>query len=95
MLQKENLWKHVESPKDDFITIEEVAIISNALSVINLLIKNIMIPFVKKFTDLHDCWEYFKEKYEVKSSYKKMMLMKKIVFMKKKKKQYAQLLQGG
>jgi hypothetical protein len=45
-----------------------------------------MIPFVKKFTDLHDCWEYFKEKYEVKSSYRKMMLMKKIVFMKKKKK---------
>jgi len=83
--RKENLCKHLESSKDDFITTKEVEIISKALSVINLLIKDTTIPFVKRLTGPHDCWEYFEKKYEFKSSYRKMMLMKKIVFMKKKK----------
>jgi len=42
-----------------------------------------MIPFVKKFKDPHDCWEYLKEKCQAKLGSRKLMLSKIIVFMKK------------
>jgi len=49
------LWKYVESPKDDFTIVVEIKIKSKVLNAINILIKDTIIPFVKRFTNLHEC----------------------------------------
>jgi hypothetical protein len=40
---------------------------SKALNAINLLVKDTIIPFIKKFTNTNKSWEYLKEKYKSKT----------------------------
>jgi len=82
-MHKENLLKHVESPKNIFIVDVKVEIKSNALNAINLSVKDIVISFVEKFTNSHYCWEYL---IEAKSCSRKLILLKTIVSMKKEQK---------
>jgi hypothetical protein len=46
-------------------------------------IKDIVIPFIKKFIDMNACWEYLENKCEAKLGFRKLMLLKGIVSLKK------------
>jgi hypothetical protein len=40
---------------------------SKAINAINLLVKDTIIPFIRKFTNPNKSWEYLKEKYKSKT----------------------------
>jgi hypothetical protein len=48
-----------------------------------MLIRDIVIPFIRKFIDMNACWEYLENKCEVKLGFRKLMLLKGIVSLKK------------
>lgn len=54
----------------------EKEIKSKALSAINLLFKDVITLFISKFINLHERWEYLKDKYETTLGFRKLMLLK-------------------
>jgi hypothetical protein len=66
----------------------EIEIKSKVINTINLFVKNTIIPFVKRFSNPHECWEYLREKYEANHALRNLeaYVVKKIVFMRNKNK---------
>jgi hypothetical protein len=53
------------------------------MSCINVSMRDSTIPFIKNFTNLYHSWQYLNEKYERKSSSKKLFFLKRIISMRR------------
>jgi hypothetical protein len=75
LFQKEIFWKYVESLLDVFTTTRKRNQVQS-LECNNLLFKDVITLFISKFINLHECWEYLKDKYKTTIGFRKRMLLK-------------------